>query len=218
MRYRGRLIAMLIAFFFFTSSLIYSYLRTDEFDDLKLWGYPLFIGLAYICGKQYDRVVYYSVRDPLTGLFNRRHVAVAFRKMVTMHKFNKQCPYVIVMDCDNFKHINDTLGHDAGDHLLHIVAKVILQNIGKRDFGARWGGDEFLILGLTTGSGELNELLERIHRDIDVAFQEQHWENTSVSIGAALYSEEQISLEKLISIADKNMYLNKSKKKNTDGL
>ncbi|MNJ58799.1 putative diguanylate cyclase YcdT [compost metagenome] len=138
---------------------------------------------------------------------------MAFRRIVTAHKFNRQCPYVIVMDCDNFKQINDRLGHDIGDHLLHIVAEVILQNIGKRDLGARWGGDEFLILGLTTDSQELNELLENIRRDIDVAFQEHHWENTSVSIGAALYSEEHISLEKLISIADKNMYKNKSNKK-----
>lgn len=52
----------------------------------------------------------------------------------------------------------DGLGHETGDVSLKMVADIILRNIGKRDLGARWGGDEFLILGLTSGSQELDKM------------------------------------------------------------
>lgn len=216
MRHKGRWIAVVIAVICYSCSVFYSYIRTNQFDYFRLIGYPIFLGLAYWCGQLYDKAVFFSIRDPLTELFNRRYVIEAFKKLIASHKWNKKTPYVVVMDCDNFKCVNDELGHETGDVLLKTVAAIILRNIGKRDLGARWGGDEFLILGLTSGSQELELLVKRIEDDIQITFQAHNWSNASLSIGTAMYSTDKPSFEKLVHIADQNMYFDKMSKKQLD--
>ncbi|NMP30018.1 diguanylate cyclase [Thalassotalea sp. M1531] len=87
-----------------------------------------------------------AVTDHLTGLYNRfklsEEINVELRRTNRYHK--EFC--VIILDADNFKEVNDQLGHNAGDKVLKQIADVILKSIRKTDIAARWGGEEFLIL------------------------------------------------------------------------
>ena len=110
-----------------------------------------------------------SLKDPLTGLWNKRAIQKEFERIYEMSSRYKMDFSISIIDFDNFKKYNDTYGHIAGDEALKIFAKVINDNIRKSDFAGRFGGEEFiLILPYTTEEGAkvltkriLNQLMEK---------------------------------------------------------
>ncbi len=124
-----------------------------------------------------------ALRDPVTGLSNRR----AFDDQLYLHTHTNAKPGVLLMiDVDGFKQVNDTHGHDAGDHTLRLVGEAIAASIRPQDFAARIGGDEFAAILPVAGLALAREVGERIRR----AIAAKAALSVTVSIGVAPLARE----------------------------
>ena len=152
--------------------------------------------------------------DPLTSIANNR----AFYEAANM-EFEKAKRHgfpisVLYMDLDNFKEVNDRLGHSTGDHLLKIVAQTIIKNIRTIDTVARLGGDEFGILLPQTGPDSAFIVAGKIKEMIMLIMKKNNWPVTT-SIGVVSYLKSPQSVDEMIKKADLLMYSAKSGGKNT---
>ena len=103
-----------------------------------------------------------SLRDPLTGLANRRMLMERLRAE-EQRASRSERPFVLAMiDVDYFKQINDSWGHDVGDRALAEIARVLQSNVREYDLCGRWGGEEFLLLLTETALDEAGPLIERL--------------------------------------------------------
>ncbi|WP_050607467.1 EAL domain-containing protein [Clostridium niameyense] len=156
--------------------------------------------------KQIEHMIYF---DELTGLPNRRYFKNFIENIINKHKENYFA--VMFLDLDNFKLINDTLGHQEGDILLKEFSKRIKQIIRKNDILARIGGDEFLFLVNDLNSSydtdTINLISQRIMTVLKKPFIINHTENfITISIGVAFYPIHGIHAETLIKNSDSSMY------------
>lgn len=120
---------------------------------------------------------------------------------------------VAYLDCDNFKIINDGLGHQAGNDLLKLVAIVLKSNIRQIDVIARIGGDEFVILMPETNQEGAPVAIDRLRGSLIKNLCEKKWDIT-LSIGVATFYEPANSVEELLKEVDEIMYLAKKQGKN----
>jgi diguanylate cyclase (GGDEF)-like protein len=151
--------------------------------------------------------------DPLTAILNRR----AFYDLAEM-ELNKARRYqnplsVLYVDIDNFKQINDRLGHHIGDSLLCCAAKMIKGNIRSIDIIGRFGGDEFVILLAQTGPESVALVARKLKDKLIELMQRNNWPVT-FSIGAVTFETPPESVEHLIIAADRQMYNAKMNGKN----
>jgi diguanylate cyclase (GGDEF)-like protein len=151
--------------------------------------------------------------DPLTGLGNRSHARGFFDALIATARRHKRPFVAAYIDCDNFKSVNDQLGHVVGDAVLLAVGKALQHSVRSSDLAARMGGDEFLVILAETGSDTACIVLERIKSDLDAAMVAGHWPIT-FSIGATVVSQAPDSLQGIIAIADEALYEAKRAGKN----
>lgn len=151
--------------------------------------------------------------DPLTGALNRR----AFYELVnTRILFARPTPpacTLVYLDLDNFKIVNDTLGHATGDVVLVTVVDTIAQHIGPEDAVARLGGDEFIILMMETEPQALTAAIARLQDELLAAMRAQDWPVT-FSVGALTFLRPAASVGQMITLTDQLMYRVKSGSKN----
>jgi len=151
--------------------------------------------------------------DPLTGVANRRSFyKVAEAEINRSLRFGSSFS-IAYIDIDNFKAINDTRGHNAGDALLHLVAHTIVRHIRNVDTVARLGGDEFAILfpeAITSEAQRLPEVIHRLLRNLKSA--DPSWPVT-FSIGVATFPKPPASVEEMMGFADQLMYSAKARGK-----
>ncbi|MCH1624486.1 GGDEF domain-containing protein [Ferdinandcohnia quinoae] len=209
MKHSGRFFAVGIILSLHTIYLVYYYFRDGQIDIIDLLGYPLFYFIAYWCGKQYDKAQYFSEKDTLTNLYNRRFIMGAFDKIISFADRTNSKLFVLIIDCDNFKEINDSCGHTKGDLVLSNIANILLQSIRKSDVVARWGGDEFLIIGHYKDDAGLQTLIQRLDDQLESLSQQMSL-NIKISIGSTIYPDDSNNLEELIKSADQNMYKQKA--------
>ncbi len=140
-----------------------------------------------------------SLKDSLTGLWNRRRLYLFMEKLLPQLERNNALLSIILFDVDFFKKYNDTNGHNAGDQLLSYISKIIQSVIREGDLAVRYGGEEFLIVLPSTDLGYAKKIAERVRKSVK--------ENTPVTIsgGLALYSTG-MSFEEIILEADKLLY------------
>jgi len=93
-----------------------------------------------------SRLARQANQDSLTGLGNRRHLTERLSRALAGSTSTDRAPAIVLFDLDNFKQVNDTLGHGAGDHLLRVVAERLTAALREGDVAARFGGDEFVVL------------------------------------------------------------------------
>ncbi|GAA0205569.1 hypothetical protein GCM10009123_11300 [Kangiella japonica] len=165
-----------------------------------------------------EKLEFLSRQDQLTNIFNRRGFELATQKVFKLAVRNKNTVTFAVLDVDNFKFINDSLGHSAGDKCLEFIGER-LRDIFKRDtdFVGRYGGEEFVVL-IAEGTGDMHlDLLERLRASIEsgrVPYEGQQVKMT-VSIGAYTLSEDfSLSYEGIIKKADDLLYISKRSGKN----
>ena len=152
--------------------------------------------------------------DPLTKLLNRRSFE---ERLNTVHKnaVINNTPYSLIMtDIDNFKHFNDTYGHDCGDYVLKTIAKIMSSQVRGNDYVCRWGGEEFLIL-VSDDMATARDVAERIRKNIDNYdfYYEGQSLHVSITLGVSSYYEG-VKSKILIEIADKRLYKGKENGKN----
>ncbi|KJW05427.1 PleD family two-component system response regulator [Rickettsia argasii] len=164
-----------------------------------------------------EQSVNLAAKDGLTGLFNRRYFDIHLKQMI--EKTNKESIklYLLMCDIDNFKHINDTYGHQAGDKVLTIVSHILKNTLRVTDLIARFGGEEFTILLTDIDISKAIETAERVR--VKIEYMNFHIEDqieplkTTISIGVTKYKKEE-SIESFIERADKAMYEAKTTGKN----
>ena len=143
--------------------------------------------------------------DPLTGALNRR----AFFD-IAEYEINRSLRYghaitVAYIDLDNFKEINDRLGHAVGDRLLVMVTETIQSNIRSTDILSRFGGDEFVIMLPETRGEAAAAFLGKLSTLLNQAMVDHNW-GVTFSIGAATYVKAPETVEEIIKKADTLMY------------
>ncbi|MCL5999456.1 MAG: diguanylate cyclase, partial [Chloroflexi bacterium] len=104
------------------------------------------LSLALANLKLRETLRHQSIRDPLTGLFNRRYLEETFERELQRAARNQSTLGVIMLDIDHFKRFNDTLGHEAGDALLHELGNFLATRIRGADIACRYGGEEFALI------------------------------------------------------------------------
>jgi len=153
--------------------------------------------------------------DELTGLYNRRgFMTLAEQHLKLSERIDKES-FLLFMDIDNLKWVNDNLGHNEGDRVLIESAKILKKTFRKSDILARIGGDEFVLLGLKSGENDKDILLSRLNKKIELRNKRRiHPYTLSLSIGTAVYDPRNpVSLKGLLEEADRQMYQEKKKKK-----
>ena len=163
---------------------------------------------------QMENLAFY---DSLTGLANRRLFRDRLEKAITLAQRSQSSVALLFLDMDQFKRVNDTLGHDAGDELLKTVASRLRECIRDSDTVSRIGGDEFTILLTEIHSPSdvvpvAEKILQRLAQPIRVAENEV---STSVSIGITLTPEDSLDANTLMKNADMAMYRAKELGRNT---
>jgi diguanylate cyclase (GGDEF)-like protein len=155
------------------------------------------------------RLLNQSIRDPLTGLFNRRYLEETMDREFSRAERNGQPVSALVMDIDHFKKFNDTQGHDAGDAVLVHFAQVLAKAARKEDVAARYGGEEFVLLlpGATAEMAEKrgNEICAAT-RAMKVALGKGAVGAVTVSIGVATFPEFGAKPDQLLTSADEALY------------
>jgi diguanylate cyclase (GGDEF)-like protein len=150
-----------------------------------------------------------SVRDPLTGLYNRRFMEAILDKELVLAK-QKQVPLSVVMiDIDQFKHFNDTYGHVEGDVLLRLLGAVLRTHIRKSDVVCRFGGDEFVLImpGAFRDAAYVRaEILREEVRQIQEENRDQIPEIVTISLGIASFPSHGECRETLLRTADATLY------------
>jgi diguanylate cyclase (GGDEF)-like protein len=157
-----------------------------------------------------------TVRDELTGLYNRRGLNSFASQEMKIAKRLKMRLHLLFADVDGFKNINDTLGHTVGDEALVDVANILKDTFRESDVIARIGGDEFVVLALETSPAGAETIGMRLRRAIDdfVAEHSRPYE-ISVSMGIAHFDPDSpAELDELVQQADRMMYRHKQNKQN----
>ena len=167
------------------------------------------IAMAAANLKLQETLRYQSLRDPLTGLFNRRYLQGYLNREIDRANRKQEFIGILILDIDHFKHFNDTYGHDAGDLVLKEVSLYLLKQTRQYDIACRYGGEE-LILVLPDASLE-NSILraEEIRKGIKKLQLEHQGEKLSqitVSIGVSCFPDDGTEIDDLIQAADKALY------------
>jgi diguanylate cyclase (GGDEF)-like protein len=160
----------------------------------------------------FERATAESLTDPLTDLPNRRFVESHVTRELTRAQPAGSSLSVLVIDLNDFKLINDRLGHSAGDLVLKAVAQCLRRGLRAHDICGRYGGDEFIVVLSGSGadlaerkSAELAQAVENLLIDVG----QHELLRVQVSIGAAVCPADGLTLDALFAVADLRMYANK---------
>lgn len=158
--------------------------------------------------KSEEKLAYQATHDSLTGLPNRSYSLQKLNYAIDCCERSKKKVLLMYIDLDNFKQINDTLGHAAGDVILQETSKRLLHALRKTDTVARLSGDEFMVvIHELEASEQATQLAWKILHLFDKPFQmEKHLLHTSASIGLAMYPDDANSAEILLKSADMALY------------
>lgn len=162
------------------------------------------------------RILHMANHDGLTGLPTRRLSMDRLLNSISNAKRNNTMVAVLFIDIDGFKAVNDTFGHDAGDHLLKETATRICSCVREVDTVARFGGDEFLVM--LTNIPDKNSVIsisEKLIEAVAIPYEFHNGDlNVSASIGIALYPNDSADPMELVNLADQSMYRIKRQGKN----
>lgn len=168
----------------------------------------------------YEKIIHDTMHDSLTGLFNRLYFNETYEQQISLAKRYNTDLSVLFLDIDNFKDINDSLGHIAGDIALQQVASIIREEKRDSDIAARYGGEEFVLLMPHTENVNAYVLAERIRRQIESTIfnhRGQEWKLT-ISGGLASFPLDAEEPKNLLDLADSALYFAKGAGKNTISL
>jgi diguanylate cyclase (GGDEF)-like protein/PAS domain S-box-containing protein len=172
------------------------------------------IGLAAANLRLREVLKAQSIRDPLTGLFNRRYMEESFER--ELHRANRDGSTIgaIMLDLDHFKQFNDIFGHDGGDVILKDFSELLLARTRKEDIVCRYGGEEFLIILPGASQEDTRSRAESLLgavRNIAVSSRGRELGPISASVGVAVYPKHGDTMGSLIGAADDALYQAKAR-------
>lgn len=201
----------LVAFIVFTSviGVLYGFTNKRQLTEIEKQRNQL--------QESEAKLKYLSIRDPLTGLFNRRYMEETFdREIHRAIRMGKQLS-VIMADIDGFKNVNDNIGHVVGDRVLAKVSALLMKGIRASDVACRFGGDEFCLIlpdcSMEEGIQRADSLRLAMEKlTFDPA--EEGVQHITMSFGVATLPANGITREELIQTADNALYFAKKSGKN----
>ncbi len=150
-----------------------------------------------------------SLRDGMTGLYNRRFLEEVIDKIMSQAARNKDTYSVLMLDVDFFKMVNDTYGHDVGDRVIVALAKVLKTSIRESDLAIRYGGEEFVVMLHNATEEGTTSIASKIHSEFaKLAFDVGNGEplRKTISIGIAKFPTDGDTIWKCIKYADTALY------------
>ena len=188
---------------------------TDQFptvDESELSFKTTFagqLGLSIANIRLRDALRAQSIKDPLTGLYNRRYLEETLDREIRRAARSEQSLGILMLDLDHFKKFNDTHGHDAGDSVLREAGAFLTRSIRVEDVVCRFGGEEFVIVLPTATVDAARMRAERIRskmRELTVLHQGQSLGMITVSIGVSVFPAHGTSPKELLAAADAALY------------
>jgi diguanylate cyclase (GGDEF)-like protein len=167
------------------------------------------VALALANLKLRETLRHQSIRDPLTGLFNRRYMEETLERE-TRRVARAQRPLgIIMLDVDRFKLFNDTFGHDAGDTLLRELGNFLRAHIRGEDVACRYGGEEFMLILPEASLAVTRERAEHLRDDIKhlhAQYHDQPLGAVMLSLGVAVFPDHGSTGEAVLKAADAALY------------
>lgn len=167
------------------------------------------ISLALANLKLRETLQNQSIRDPLTGLFNRRYMEEFLTREIQRAYRNQQPLGIMMLDVDHFKVFNDTFGHDAGDAVLRELGSFLKKNIRRSDIACRYGGEELTIIlpeaTLEVVQQRAEQLREGV-KHLNVKHRGQFLGSITLSLGVACFPEHGLSGSAVLQAADVALY------------
>ena len=155
-----------------------------------------------------------SIRDPLTGLFNRRYMEESLEREMRRASRGRHPVGIIMLDLDHFKKFNDSYGHDAGDALLRIVGNTLQRSIRAEDIACRYGGEEFTLIlpeaSLIDAAQRAESIRESI-RNLNIQHRRQQLGGVTVSAGVAIFPDHGPTGDAVLRAADAALYQAKAR-------
>jgi diguanylate cyclase (GGDEF)-like protein/putative nucleotidyltransferase with HDIG domain len=159
-----------------------------------------------------------ALTDPLTGLPNGRYLSLRFEEEAARARRTDRTFQVVMLDLDEFKNVNDSYGHKAGDKMLREVAHLIAGQLREYDFLARYGGDEFVALVQEVVGAQVEDLCMRIESAVSkfsLPLGRNRFARVGISVGTATFGVDGDTLDQLVVAADNEMYRMKSSHRST---
>lgn len=187
--------------------------NVNDFNELKILSSYIVIAIKNL--QLFNKVKYFAEYDILTECYNRNKILYLGNNMYDFNMKNRENMCVGMVDIDNFKSINDTYGHGAGDKILKNIARIMKANITSDDYVGRYGGEEFLIIFNKKNIIEAGEICEKLRSIIEVCQCDigEKSISTTASMGVFEFNDN-IGFLEGIKIADKRLYIAKEKGKN----
>jgi diguanylate cyclase (GGDEF)-like protein len=165
-------------------------------------------------GHLLNQLEWQAISDPLTGLYNRRHLETHLQKSLLEAQLEQQALSVVMFDVDNFKQVNDTFGHTVGDDVLKVIAHLATDSLGDKDMAARYGGEEFVLV-IHANLPDAIVVCEHLRKRIETYSWEQIALNLSITVTLGVCSDTSLeNHEKMLDAADKNLFIGKRNGKN----
>jgi diguanylate cyclase (GGDEF)-like protein len=153
--------------------------------------------------QERSRLIEVSITDSLTGLYNRRYTEEMLGRITAESRRYRTPLSVVLFDLDNFKRVNDVEGHQAGDSVLKEVGRIFQEVSRESDIAGRYGGEEFLLILPRTGTGQAEQVAERIRSEM----RRRSWPGeVRVTISGGVAELDGHTPEGLVTEADKRMY------------
>ncbi len=150
-----------------------------------------------------------AMRDPLTGLFNRRYADEVLYSEFKRAERRDLLLGLIILDIDFFKRVNDEYGHEAGDCVLKSISKLLKENIRSEDVACRFGGEEFMVILPESPLKVTHQRAEKIRKEferLEITFNNFTLKHMTVSAGVAGYPVHGISASEVLRAADRALY------------
>jgi diguanylate cyclase (GGDEF)-like protein len=184
----------------------------NEEDDRILRTLTGAAGFALDRARMRDELSRQALIDPLTGVANRRSFDAGLQALLAPPSLGRVA--VLLIDLDNFKAVNDQLGHEVGDHLLRVVAQRLTGAVRSRDVVARLGGDEFVVaLDGVPDRETAWRLASKVQLALDEPVELAGWRLAPAgSVGLAIAPEDGTTAQALLRAADRSMYRTKQER------
>jgi diguanylate cyclase (GGDEF)-like protein len=150
-----------------------------------------------------------SIRDPLTGLYNRRYMEEVLKQHLSHVTRHLHPLGIIMIDIDHFKNFNDLYGHAAGDRLLRELGQLLQKYIRGEDIACRYGGEEFILIlpGISLEVAQQRaEHLQREAKRLQLHNPDQSYERITLSLGVAIYPQHGGNIETVLHAVDDALY------------